>query len=185
MDNGKVASRYAKALLNYALDKGQEDRLYAEMELLADNFISQPALQEVIANPTISAGDKKKIITTAGGIHTSEVFQSFVELLSNNKRETYCHVIALKYRDFYRKYKKLLIGALTSAKEINAESKDKLKEIIKSVTGCEVDFKTNTDPSLIGGFILDIDYVRLDASISNQLNTIKEAITEKNRNIVN
>ena len=185
MDNGKVASRYAKALLNYALDKGQEDRLYVEMELLADNFISQPTLQKVIANPVISTADKKKIITTAGGIHTSEVFQSFVELLGKNKRETYCHVIALKYRELYRKHKKLLIGNLTSAREINTESQHKLKEIIESATGSEVDFKTNTDPSLIGGFILDIDYMRLDASISNQLNTIKEAIIEKNRNIVN
>ena len=185
MDYGKVASRYAKALLGYALEKGQEDRLYAEMGLLTDNFSSQSVLQEVIANPTIPAADKKKVITTAGGIDTSEAFQSFVELLTSNKRESCCLLIALKYREFYRKHKKIIIGALTSAKTISSESENKLKEIIKSVTGNEVHFKTHIDSSLIGGFILDIDDLRLDASVSNQLSEIKKAIIEKNKSIVN
>ena len=182
MDYGKVASRYAKALLDYALEKGQEDRLYDEMELLTDNFASQSALQEIVANPVIPAADKKKVIITAGGIEISDVFRSFVDLLVNNRRESCCLLIALKYKEFYRKHKKIIIGALTSAETINTESADKLKAIIKSVTGSEVHFKTHTDPSLIGGFILDIDNLRLDASVSNQLSEIKKAIIEKNNN---
>lgn len=180
MDNGKIATRYAKALLSYALEKKQEDQLYAEMELLTDNFASHPALQEVIANPVVSAADKKKVITTAGGIETSEAFQAFVNLLITNKREYYCDLIALKYKEFHRQYKKLIVGNLTSAKTVNAESMRRLKEIIKTATGKDVYFKTHIDPSLIGGFILDIEYMRLDASVSNQLKTIEKQLLKKN-----
>jgi len=55
--------------------------------------------------------------------------------------------------------------------------------IVKGTQGT-VEFETSVEPSIIGGFILDIDYNRLDASVATQLNRVRRQFMEKNRRIV-
>ncbi|MDR2475484.1 MAG: F0F1 ATP synthase subunit delta [Bacteroidales bacterium] len=183
MDNGKIATRYAKALLEHATEKHQEDRLYEEMKTLASSFALQPGLQHVLENPTIKAEDKQTLITTAAGITVGEAFDAFVRLVLKNGRETSCHSIALLYQRLYRLQKKVVGGRLISAQEIDNAAKERLKTIIKKNTGYNVDFSTQIDTSLIGGFILDVENTRLDASISNQLKEIQKQLLEKNKSI--
>lgn len=184
MNNGKIATRYAKALLEYALEKKQEDQLYKEMKSLAANFVSQPVLHEVIKNPTISLEDKTKVIITAAGIEVSDVCQDFIRLILANRRETACYLIALTYQQLYRSHKHIVVGNLIAAHEVSEDSKEKLRSIIKESSGNDVDFMTSTDDSLIGGFILDINFMRLDASINSQLKLVKKELLEKNKSII-
>ena len=44
----------------------------------------------------------------------------------------------------------------------------------------EVDFKTEVNPDLIGGFIVQVEDKRLDASIAAQLRDIRKEWEEKN-----
>ncbi|MCD7972614.1 MAG: F0F1 ATP synthase subunit delta [Candidatus Azobacteroides sp.] len=184
MNNGKIANRYAKALLEFALEKKQEDRLYQEMKTLSGSFAALPALQQTLENPTLAVQEKEKLLITGAGMQVSEVFQSFLHLIMENKRETSIREISLHYQEFYRRYKKIVTGKLISAKEIPDKAKEQIKSIIRSGTGNEVDLVTEIDESLIGGFILDIESTRLDASVSNQLKEIKKQLLEKNKSIV-
>ncbi len=184
METGKVSMRYAKALLQYALEKKQEDSLYKEMKALIANFTAEPDLLRVIDNPTVSGADKRKLLTTAAGINTCDVFQSFLQLLSKNRREIYVLSIALQYQRMYRDHKGMVLGKLISAQKIPSEMIDKLKKIISKKGDTEVDFSTTIDSSLIGGFILDIESTRLDASISNQLRLVKKELVDENKQLI-
>lgn len=180
MKSSKVAIRYARALLEYASEKKGEDRLYEEMSVLSASFRAEPGLQEVIDNPTVSSEDKQKLIKIAGGIETSDVFNAFVQLISDNKRETYAAAVATQYIDMYRRNKGILTAKLTSAEKMSGDMMSVLKKAIIGTAYKSVDFTEFTDDSLIGGFILDIEFERLDASVSNQLRMMKKQLLEKN-----
>ena len=178
MISGKVAIRYARALLEYASEEKSEDVLYEEMNMLRESFFREPALQEALENPTVSDEDKQRLIKIAGGIHTSEAFNSFIQLVSGNNRESYCASIAKQYEDLYRRKKGMITAKLTSVKPLPPEAIRTLKEIIIGESPDKsVDFTQISDPSIIGGFILDVDFERLDASISNQLHLMKKYLT--------
>lgn len=60
----------------------------------------------------------------------------------------------------------------------------RLRELIGKETGCELLLETKVDPSLIGGFVFEVEDTVLDASVSRQLDFIRHQFIEKNRRIV-
>lgn len=60
----------------------------------------------------------------------------------------------------------------------------RLRELIGKETGCELLLETKVDPSLIGGFVFEVEDMILDASVSRQLDVIRRQFMEKNRRIV-
>lgn len=60
----------------------------------------------------------------------------------------------------------------------------RLRELIGKETGCELLLETKVDPSLIGGFVFEVEDMILDASVSRQLDFIRRQFIEKNRRIV-
>ena len=67
MNSGLVSTRYANALLDFAIELGEQEQVYARMKLLAHLFFEVPELKEIVQNPSIPAKEKKKIIVTACG----------------------------------------------------------------------------------------------------------------------
>jgi len=179
MKGSKIAIRYAKALLEYASEKKSEDILYEEMNTLEDSFLKEPSLQAALENPTVSAENKRRLLKIAGGIDTSDAFNAFVQLVSDNKREVYGVSIAKQYRELYRRKKGIVTAKLTAVRPLSPDATRMLKEIIiGGASEKSVEFAEVTDPAIIGGFILDVDFKRLDASIKNQLRLMKKYLTE-------
>ena len=75
------------------------------------------------------------------------------------------------------------MGKLTTAVEA-PELVRHLEEIGSLKTDSTVEIKANIDPSIIGGYIMEIDGYRLDASVANQLRRVKRQFIDKNRRIV-
>lgn len=60
----------------------------------------------------------------------------------------------------------------------------RLRDLIEKRTGCKLILKTEVNPSLIGGFVFEVEDTILDASVSRQLDIIRRQFIEKNRRIV-
>lgn len=184
MDTGRISARYANAVYQYAVGKGQEDVLYGEMKKLADSFFAFRALTRVIQDPTVSAKNKTDVlITAAGGNSVSDVFKSLLHLVIENKREAYVQFIALSYQKLYRKEKGIVIGKLTLAQSSEKGVQDKLRQVIEKSAVSKVDFVTKVDSSIIGGFILELEDNQLDASIKSQLSKMRLQLVEMNKEI--
>ena len=52
----------------------------------------------------------------------------------------------------------------------------KMRSMVESKTNGTVEFETEVNPDIIGGFILEYDTYRMDASVRNRLNTILTAL---------
>ena len=186
MNTGKISARYAKALFQVAKSHGTEDSVYNEMQLVAQNFAAVPALRKAMLNPQIDNADRKKLIMSAAGNDKSPVsvqFSKFVDLVIERKREAHFQTISLLYQDLYRKDKNIVIGNLTTATEVDETLVKKMKDVVVKLSNIpdngKVEFETNIDPSIIGGFKLQVGSNLLDASVSTQIQEIRKTLIEK------
>lgn len=177
MDQGLIPRRYARALFKAARERSQEKQMYQLTGRLAESFINEPRLNEVMANPFIDAADKTRLIYTAAGADpkSDSLFSDFLSLLIKNRRLDMIRDIAIAYRDIYRRENKISRVTVTSAAPLAPTVEQRLKALIEKhlPAGGSMEYRALTDPSLIGGFTIAIDNQRLDASVANELKQLQ------------
>ena len=99
MEVGILSMRYAKAMIEYAQEKGVEDKLYQEFLTLSYCFCAQPGLREALDNPVISTKEKLALVCTAadGNGKSTREFVHFITLVLRNRREGYLQFISLMF----------------------------------------------------------------------------------------
>jgi len=172
MDGGVISNRYAKAIFQYALERKEESRLRDELIVLSEQFFAVPALHKVLDDPTVSSAVKMDVLATAVGKNISDTCRQVIRLIVKNGRAHYVQSIALMYDKVYRRAKNKVILKLITTEPASDEMKNKLLGLVKRNKE-EIDFVAKTDESIIGGFILEIEDMRLDACIRNQLNQLR------------
>ncbi|GHT58716.1 ATP synthase subunit delta [Bacteroidia bacterium] len=173
MEVGTISTRYAKAIYRFAAGLGEETRLNEEMSMLSEQFVALPGLDKVLEDPTISSGKKIKLLATAVGGTLSETCKNVLRVIVENGRASYMQHIALVYNLVYRKEKNIVLVKLTTVVPTTEEEKKSMVKLISNEKTVQVDFAVKTDAEIIGGFILEVEDLRLDASVRNQLNEIK------------
>lgn len=177
MDTGVIAVRYAKAFLESAIQLKKEDAVYEEMQTLAENYLQVPRLRFTIDNPTLAADKKMALLKTACGGDINDLTIRFLELVLKEGREAEMQFMATAYLTLYRKHKNIIRGKLTTAVPVSAETEAKMKQMVESRTHGNVEFNTEVDPDIIGGFILEYDTYCLDASVRTKLKSILQQLT--------
>ena len=176
MDNGLIPRRYAKALYKYALETGETKKIYELSKKVIESFKANPELQKVLSNPFISDEDKEKLLLTSAG-EKDETFHRFVNLLLAQKRVEYAQAMMLAYRDIYRHENHISQARITTASKLDDVRMKKLRDLVaKAFKDSELEFTEAVDPSLIGGFVIDVDSVRMDASLSNELEQLRQTL---------
>ncbi|MCM1518135.1 MAG: ATP synthase F1 subunit delta [Pseudoflavonifractor sp.] len=181
MNEGLIPRRYAKAIYEFALEKGDSDRMYELMQRLAASFASEPSLQTAMSNPFVPVADKHALLVTASGATKSDtVFADTLRLLDTNKRLDFARDIAMAYLDIYRKANHIYRVDITSAAPLPEAEMKRLHELVtRHLKGGRPEFSDKVDPVLIGGFIIDIGSERLDASVSNELKQLRLKLLSK------
>ena len=172
MNNGKISIRYAKALLSSAKDAKVEEQVYSEMTTLDSAFAQIQLLKQAMTNPTLTKEDKIKLLNSVFNNKASKLTQGFINLVVENGREDYFHRIALSFQELYRKDKNIVVTHLTTAIELDEPLKKKIIQSVEEQENSKVELRTEINPDIIGGYILDIDGKRLDASIIRQLSKL-------------
>ena len=172
MDFGVISVRYARALLKSATDANLEDQVYQEMMTLAKSYVDVPQLRQTIDNPMLSKDKKEALLITAAGEKPSVLTRSFISLVLKEDRENVMQFMANSYVTLYRKQKNVIRGKLTTAARVSADTEQKMRKMVESKTQGTVEFETEVNPDIIGGFILEYDTFRMDASVKSKLNNI-------------
>lgn len=178
MDIGVISVRYARALLKSAIEQKVADDVYKDMQTLAESYIRVPQLRFTIDNPMLEKDKKKQLLLTACGENRTELTNRFVALVLNEDREKILQFMANSYITLYRQEKNVIRGRLITATTVSPETEQKMRKMVESRTNGTVEFATEVNPDIIGGFILEYDTYRMDASVKAQLkiilNTLKK-----------
>jgi len=181
MDIGIISMRYAKTLLRFAIDTKEEKSVLAEMQALTSSFKKVPGLQEALQNPVISDNQKKNLLESAAGFEEGEISSTtkkFLGLVTKNHRADYMLFIANSYIELYQKSKNIIYGRLVVPAPIDETTHKKLHKIVEERTaGKNIEFSTVVDPDIQGGFILEYDTYRLDASLCTQMREIRRSLS--------
>ena len=172
MNTGVISVRYARALLKSAELQGAKDEVYADMLTLAKSYLDVRQLRVAIDNPMLPKEDKERILVTACGGSPSAQTATFIGLVLKENRENLMQFMANAYVTLYREQKNIITGKLTTAVAVSPETEAKMRAMVESHAKAQVEFQTEVNPDIIGGFILEYDTYRMDASVQSQLRSI-------------
>ena len=172
MDLGLISVRYARALLKASVEEELSDRVYADMQTLSESYIKVPELRFTIDNPMLSKDKKEQLLTIAAGGKPCELTTTFLKLVLQEDREGITQFIAHSFISLYRKQKNLIQAKLLTATALTPETENKLRQLVVGMTNGTVEFTTEVNPDIIGGFILEYDTYRMDTSVKSRLNNI-------------
>ncbi|MBC6993199.1 ATP synthase F1 subunit delta [Neolewinella lacunae] len=178
MTNHSVAQRYAKSLLDLAVEQKQLDVVKADVDALLEMSGSRE-LRLLLDSPVVNATRKRaimeEILTKAGA---NDLTKSFVKVLITKGREGDLVGILGGFNDQYKHLKKITTVKVTSAVALGQDALASIKQqlIAAGKTEASIDLKTAIDPSILGGFILEFDGKVYDASVVHQLNKYRKEL---------
>lgn len=174
MEAGKISTRYAKAIYEYAFEQGNETPLYKGMQSLIKHFTMYPSLKKAINDPTLSNENKIKLLIATCRIDSNKILKQIIKVIVKNGRIHYIGRIARMYEKEYRQSKGIVLAQLITVESAtNNEVKKLLVEFLSKETNRQIEFHTTQSLDIIGGFVLEIEDKLLDASVKRQLNQIK------------
>ena len=173
MPNPRLATRYAKSLIDLSIEKGQLEQVYADMLWLQAASKSNRDFLNLLRSPIITSDKKIKILGAIAGEKLSKITEGFNTLLVKKGRESNLPEIASAFITQYKALKKIHTLKLTTATPLSSEMKNALIEQVKKSGGYEnIELEEKVDKSIIGGFVLQIGDKLVDASIAYDLKAI-------------
>ncbi|MDR1678941.1 MAG: F0F1 ATP synthase subunit delta [Prevotellaceae bacterium] len=176
MNLGKISGRYAHALYALAEEKSLTEQIFKQFTHLSEIFVQLPQLSAALANPMYSAADKEKLLVTATGAKTDSLLADFFNFVIAKGRAEFMVFMVSSYIDRYRKDKKIVLGKITSAVTLSDDALAKVKQLVSKLYNSDVNLTASTNSELIGGFVLELNNSRYDASVRTELNEIKQQL---------
>ena len=171
----EIAEVYARALFEAANENDALDRVHDELGELVDALDESRELQLFFFSPYFSAEEKKdavnKTVTDA-----DERFVNFLELLAERHRMPVLFRIRRAFDELYAEERKLLPVSVTSAVELDEGLLKEIGNRIEEQTGREVELSSKVDPYVLGGLVVRVGNMVLDASIRNRLEQLRKQV---------
>ena len=175
MNNPRLASRYAKSIIDLAVEQNQLEAICNDMKLMLRICKSNPDFVAVLKSPIIKPLTKGKIIESITKDQVSKITSAFITLLVRKGRESNFPEIAAAFVEQYNKINNILRVKITTAVEMNEDIKNSILNSVKSETGgSKLDLETAVDVDLIGGFLLETQDKLIDATILRDLKDVKK-----------
>lgn len=184
MNTGPIAHRYAKALLKLVQETGAGEKVYSQACVLLLRMQEFSKLADVVQrHPEVNFDRKHQILEAAVGEQLSDELTRFLRLLHDNKRIEHFQRIISSFVDQYRESCGIKVGRLVTARP-SPDLKAAFEEVLHKKTGAAVHLEESIDEALIGGFILKIDDLQMDASVAAQLKLLHRELVDNNNRII-
>lgn len=177
-----VANRYAKSLMDLATEANQLDTVRNDMRTIEQVYRENREFALFLDSPIIKTDKKLAVLNTLFKGKISDITLSFLNLLTKKHRESYMKDIAAAFNEQYKANKNIFTAVVTSAKGLDAATRQKLTDLVRSQMNGEVELTEKIDASTIGGFVLKIGDRQVDRTVAKQLSNLKRELTNKGLN---
>ena len=178
MGSLRVASRYAKALLGLASERGELKAVESDINTLSSLVDSSKEFELLLVSPVVKPDQKKAVLTALLKDKLSEVTFMFIILLVSKGREGAIVSIVEEAKSQLRAMNNIQAATVKTASPLDDDSRAKILAQVAKLHNGEVELKEIVDPEILGGFVLRLDDKEIDASIKRQLNTLGRKLTE-------
>lgn len=169
MQDYRVASRYAKSLLELAMEKNAIEHVHQDM-LSFERVCRQNRDFLVMLNSPVINGEKKfEVIKRIFEKDAHPITIAFFDILRKKKRENFLFAISTEVHALYNRIKGIKKAVIVTATPLTDHLRGLLVDLTKKAAGSEVEFVEKVDPSVIGGFQLRLEDKVLDKTIRKSL----------------
>jgi F-type H+-transporting ATPase subunit delta len=173
----EIAEVYARALFEAAKEDDVLDRVHDELGQFADALDEDRNLQVFLFSPYFSSEEKKdgirRIVSDA-----DERLLNFLELLAERHRMPALFRIRRIFEDLWAEENKLLPVTVTSATELDTGLVDDIGKRIEEQTGRRVELSSKVDPDVLGGLMVRVGNLVLDATVRNRLEQLRKQVAK-------
>jgi F-type H+-transporting ATPase subunit delta len=168
----EIAEVYSRALFEVAKEHDVLDRVHDELGELADALQESRDLQMFFFSPYFAAEEKKEGVTRVVE-GADEHFVNFLKLLAERHRMPAIHRIRREFDSMWADEKRLLSVSVTSAVDLD---KSLVEERISDQTDRQVELSSRVDPEVLGGLVVRVGNMVLDASVRNRLEQLRKTV---------
>lgn len=181
MQNPRLASRYAKSLLDLAVEQNNLEETLQDVQLVHGVCEHSHDFRVMLRSPVINPDKKETVIKAVfSSQQLKPLVTGFINLLVNKGREAFLPEIAGEFIKQYKDLKKIRTVLLTAAMPIDDQVKEAIRsKVVASLPDQSVEMQVKIDPSLIGGFMLEMGDKLIDASVRRDLAEIKKNFMDK------
>lgn len=171
----EIARVYAEALFDSAKKAGKLDTIRDQLAQFADALSENRELQLFFFSPYFSSNEKKDGLAKALDGADPEL-QNFLELLIEKHRMPVIFRARKVFDDLWAVENKRLAVTVTSAVELDPELVKRIGSEIESQTGQTVELQSKVDDDILGGLVLQVGNMVLDASVRNRLDKLRKSV---------
>ena len=173
MPNPRLAARYAKSLVDLALEKGELEQVFADIQWLQQVIKGSRDFANLLRSPIVKGDKKEKIVDAIIGNKVTNITLLFIRLLVAKGRESNLPEIITSFISQYKGYKNIYPVKLTTAAPINDSLKQAVIDQVKKTSDMQnIELEAVVNADLIGGFVLEAGDKLIDASIAYDLKQI-------------
>lgn len=172
----EIASRYSKALFEYAQDADQLEQVHQEMNVLLQAVNENSDMIRLLADPILPKNEKESFLEIVSKDLSDESKNFLNFLLQYDRFDDFVDIVQA-FDGLYNKFKNIADGIVVSAIELEKEELQKINQAYSNKYGLNELILTNeVDPSILGGVILKVGDRIIDGSVRTKLQKIREQL---------
>lgn len=174
------AARYARALLDVANKESDPERAEQELAAFVDLVHTNPDLERALANPVVSAADKRAIVQQIlERLKPTTPVGKLLLLLASRGRLALLPDLLDVYRERLMEYRNVLSAEVTTAAPLSPERAEQLQQRLANATGRTITMTTKVDASIIGGVVTRIGGTVYDGSVATRLAKVRDRLEQR------
>ena len=171
----EIAEVYARSLFEVARETGRLDEVREQLGQVADSLNEHRDLQVFFFSPYFSTEEKKQGLGRAL-TEVDPTVENFLGLLIEKHRMPALFRIRARLDQLWQEENKVLPVQITSAVQLDEGTIRSIGDRIGERTGRKVELRSDVDPDILGGIVLQVGNNVLDASIRNRLENLRKQV---------
>ena len=174
-----VASRYARAIFDLALETDEVTELENNVEGLSEALGNSQDLRYLIASPLYTRDDQKAAILAIGNkMKLLANLTNTLAVMASKRRLFVMDSFLQQLKILIAEHKGEITADVVSAKTLTQGQSDNLAKVIKERVGKEIKINASVDESIIGGIVIKVGSKMIDTSIRSKLNSLQTVMKE-------
>jgi F-type H+-transporting ATPase subunit delta len=170
-----VATVYAEALYESALEGGAVEEVAADVASFAEAVAGSEELHGFLANPEVESRSKKgAVVALSEGAHP--LVSNFLQVLVDRGRIAELGEIAQAFAERVARARGLLDVEAVTAVPLPDDLRARIVELIREKTGSEVELTETVDPEILGGLVLRIGGIVVEGSVRHRIDELRREL---------
>lgn len=178
MSEFRIASRYAKSLLDLSVERNSLDETKNDMDLFLKVSEENRGFVLLLKNPIVKSAKKSAIIKEIFSGKVSDLSLAFFDIIAKKGREAYLVEIANAFQTLYNQHKGVMKAEITTTFALTADLRKQTEDLVKEITGKSIDLHEKIDKSIIGGFLIKVGDRQIDDTVSSKLGALRRELTK-------